>query len=137
MVNPKWVESMKRHGYKGAFELAATVDYMFGYDATAEVVEDWMYEGVTESYVLDPNTREFFQLSNPWALKSVVERLLEAIQARDVGEPPGGHAPQSPRALSSVGGPLGRPSRGGPIQKRSLRCGLDRFKQRDHGAWDI
>ena len=80
VVNPKWVDSMKRHGYKGAFELAATVDYMFGYDATAQVVEDWMYEGVTECYVLDPETREFFQQSNPWALKSMVERLLEAIQ---------------------------------------------------------
>ena len=80
VVNPKWVSSMKRHGYKGAFELAATVDYMFGYDATAQVVEDWMYEGVTESYVFDEETRQFFQESNPWALKSVVERLLEAIQ---------------------------------------------------------
>jgi len=57
VVNPKWIESMKRHGYKGAFELSATVDYMFGYDATAQVVEDWMYEDVTESYVLDPETR--------------------------------------------------------------------------------
>ena len=88
VVNPKWVDSMKRHGYKGAFELAATVDYMFGYDATAEVVEDWMYEGVTESYVLDPDTREFFQQSNPWALKSVVERLLEAIQRGMWENPP-------------------------------------------------
>ncbi len=87
VVNPKWVDSMKRHGYKGAFELAATVDYMFGYDATAQVVEDWMYAGVTESYVLDPETREFFMQSNPWALKSVVERLLEAIQ-RELWENP-------------------------------------------------
>ena len=61
---------------------------MFGYDATAEVVEDWMYEGVTESYVLDPDTREFFQQSNPWALKSVVERLLEAIQRGMWENPP-------------------------------------------------
>ena len=80
VVNPKWIESMKRHGYKGAFELAATVDYMFGYDATAQVVEDWMYEDVTESYVLDPDTQNFFRQSNPWALKGVVERLLEAIE---------------------------------------------------------
>ena len=71
---------MRRHGYKGAFELAATVDYMFGYDATAQVIEDWMYEDVTESYVFDPDTQRFFQLSNPWALKGVVERLLEAIE---------------------------------------------------------
>ena len=80
VVNPKWIDSMKRHGYKGAFELAATVDYMFGYDATAQVIEDWMYESVTESYVLDPETQEFFQRSNPWALKGVIERLLEAIE---------------------------------------------------------
>ena len=80
VVNPKWIDSMKRHGYKGAFELAATVDYMFGYDATAQVIEDWMYEDVTESYVLDPETQQFFQQSNPWALKGIVERLLEAIE---------------------------------------------------------
>ena len=80
VVNPKWIDSMKRHGYKGAFELAATVDYMFGYDATAQVIEDWMYENVTESYVLDPDTRQFFEESNPWALKGVIERLLEAIE---------------------------------------------------------
>jgi cobaltochelatase CobN len=71
---------MKRHGYKGAFELSATVDYMFGYDATAQVVEDWMYEDVTEEYVLDPDMQEFFRESNPWALRSIVERLLEAVE---------------------------------------------------------
>ncbi len=43
VVNPKWIAAMQRHGYKGAFELAATVDYLFGYDATAGVVDDWMY----------------------------------------------------------------------------------------------
>ena len=80
VVNPKWIDSMKRHGYKGAFELAATVDYMFGYDATAQVIDDWMYEDVTESYVLDPETQRFFNQSNPWALKGIVERLLEAIE---------------------------------------------------------
>ena len=88
VVNPKWIESMKRHGYKGAFELAATVDYMFGYDATAQVIEDWMYEDVTESYVFDPDTQQFFQQSNPWALKGVVERLLEAIERGLWEEPP-------------------------------------------------
>ena len=88
VVNPKWIDSMKRHGYKGAFELAATVDYMFGYDATAQVIEDWMYENVTESYVFDPDTRRFFQESNPWALKGVVERLLEAIERGMWEEPP-------------------------------------------------
>lgn len=80
VINPKWIESMQKHGYKGAFELAATVDYLFGYDATAHVVEDWMYERVTTAYVGDPSMRKFFEQSNPWALRSIAERLLEADQ---------------------------------------------------------
>lgn len=78
VVNPKWMDSMKRHGYKGAFELAATVDYIFGYDATAQVIDDWMYQEVTEKYALDPAMQEFFQQSNPWALRAIAERLMEA-----------------------------------------------------------
>ena len=78
VVNPKWIGAMTEHGYKGAFELAATVDYLFGYDATAQIVEDWMYERVTSAYVADPAVRKFFEQSNPWALRSIAERLLEA-----------------------------------------------------------
>ncbi|MEU3504822.1 cobaltochelatase subunit CobN [Streptomyces hundungensis] len=78
VVNPKWIEAMRRHGYKGAFELAATVDYLFGYDATTGVVADWMYDKLTETYVLDPANREFLQNANPWALHGIAERLLEA-----------------------------------------------------------
>jgi cobaltochelatase CobN len=78
VVNPRWIEAMKRHGYKGAFELAATVDYLFGWDATTGVVTDWMYEQLSRSYVLDPETRKFLETSNPWALRSITERLLEA-----------------------------------------------------------
>jgi cobaltochelatase CobN len=80
VINPRWIAGMQRHGYKGAFEMAATVDYLFGYDATAGVVDDWMYERVTERYVADPALRQFFQQSNPWALKAIAERLLEANQ---------------------------------------------------------
>jgi cobaltochelatase CobN len=82
VVNPKWLSAMQRHGYKGAFEMAATVDYLFGYDATAGVVEDWMYERVTEAYVADPAMRAFFERSNPWALRSIAERLLEAADRK-------------------------------------------------------
>ncbi|GAA3092159.1 cobaltochelatase subunit CobN [Streptomyces rectiviolaceus] len=78
VVNPKWIEAMRRHGYKGAFELAATVDYLFGYDATTGVVADWMYDKLTETYVLDPTNREFLKQANPWALHGIAERLLEA-----------------------------------------------------------
>jgi len=79
VVNPKWIAGIKRHGYKGAFELAATVDYLFGYDATAQVIEDWMYERVTDAYVLDPEMQRFFEEKNPWALRGIVERLVEAM----------------------------------------------------------
>ncbi len=80
VVNPKWLEGITRHGYKGGLELAATVDYLFGYDATAGVVDDWMYEQVAQSYALDPALQDFFARSNPWALQAIAERLLEAAQ---------------------------------------------------------
>jgi cobaltochelatase CobN len=80
VVNPKWLESITRHGYKGALEMAATVDYLFGYDATANVVSNFMYEQVAQQYALDDAMRQFFQQSNPWALRAISERLLEAAQ---------------------------------------------------------
>ena len=80
VVNPRWIAAMRRHGYKGAFELAATVDYLFGYDATAHVVSDWMYERLAAAYVFDPENRAFMEKSNPWALRGITERLLEAAQ---------------------------------------------------------
>ena len=79
VVNPKWIESMQRHGYKGAFEMAATVDYMYGYDATAQVIDDWMYEQLTDRYVLDSEVQQFFRDKNPWALRNIIERLMESV----------------------------------------------------------
>ncbi len=87
VVNPRWIAAMRRHGYKGAFELAATVDYLFGYDATAGVVPDWMYEQLAASYVFDEQTRAFMRRSNPWALRGITERLLEAA-SRGLWESP-------------------------------------------------
>jgi cobaltochelatase CobN len=78
VVNPRWITAMRRHGYKGAFEMAATVDYLFGYDATAGVMADWMYERLSHEYVLDEENRKFMDESNPWALHGMAERLLEA-----------------------------------------------------------
>jgi cobaltochelatase CobN len=82
VVNPRWIAAMRRHGYKGAFELAATVDYLFGYDATAGVVADWMYEQLAATYVLDPENQKFMTQSNPWALHGITERLLEAAERK-------------------------------------------------------
>jgi cobaltochelatase CobN len=87
VVNPRWLAAMRRHGYKGAFEMAATVDYLFGYDATAGVVDDWMYARLAESYVLDEQSAEFLRRSNPWALRGIAERLLEAAQRGLWAEP--------------------------------------------------
>jgi cobaltochelatase CobN len=87
VVNPRWMAAMQRHGYKGAFEMAATVDYLFGYDATAGVVDDWMYETLTTEYVANEEIAEFFRRSNPWARHGIAERLLEAAQRGLWAEP--------------------------------------------------
>lgn len=87
VVNPKWIAGMQRHGYKGGLELAATVDYIFGFDATAQIVPDFVYEGLAEHYALNPEMRSFLQHSNPWALNAIAERLLEAAQ-RELWEQP-------------------------------------------------
>ena len=89
VVNPRWMTAMRRHGYKGAFEMAATVDYLFGYDATAGVMADWMYERLTEEYVLDDENRKFMAESNPWALHGMAERLLEAADRGMWAQPEG------------------------------------------------
>jgi cobaltochelatase CobN len=79
VINPRWIAAMQRHGYKGAFELAATVDYLFGFDATAGVVTDWMYQQLAENYVLDKDNQDFMKHANPWALRGIVEKLSEAV----------------------------------------------------------
>jgi cobaltochelatase CobN len=80
VINPKWIKGVMRHGYKGAFEMAATVDYLFAYDATANCVADYMYEGVAKAYIFDQQVQQFIQDKNPWALRDMAERLLEAHQ---------------------------------------------------------
>ncbi len=79
VVNPKWLEAMRRHGYRGGLEMAATVDAMFGFAATAGVVTDWMFEGIAANFADGPS-RAFLEKTNPWALNAIVERLVEAQQ---------------------------------------------------------
>jgi cobaltochelatase CobN len=80
VINPKWIAGVMRHGYKGAFEMSATVDFLFAYDATAKCVEDYIYEGVANAYLFNPEVSEFIQQNNPWALRDIAERLIEAYQ---------------------------------------------------------
>ena len=79
VVNPKWLKAIQRHGYRGGLEMAATVDAMFGFSATAGIVTDWMFEGIAESFA-EGDAQRFLQRDNPWALNAIVERLLEAEQ---------------------------------------------------------
>lgn len=98
VINPKWIESIKRHGYKGGLELAATVDYIFGFDATAQIAPDFIYEGLAEHYALSQEMRDFLGTSNPWALQAIAERLLEAAK-RELWEKP---SPGTLEALRDV-----------------------------------
>jgi cobaltochelatase CobN len=86
-LNPRWIRAMMEHGYKGGFELAATTDYLFGYDATADCAEDWMYAGLAGAYALDGEVQAWLREKNPWALLGIVDRLLEAA-ARGLWERP-------------------------------------------------
>lgn len=87
-LNPKWIDGVKRHGYKGAFEMAATVDNLFAFDATTHLIDDHHYQSLADAYVLDPATREFMREHNPQALRDLTERLIEA-QQRGLWQSPG------------------------------------------------
>src|SRR4051794_8123682 len=79
VVNPKWISGVMRHGYKGAFELAATVDYMFAFAATARCVRDHHFDAVFDAYVADDDVRNFMEGVNPAALREMAEKLAEAL----------------------------------------------------------
>ena len=82
VVNPKWIEGVMRHGYKGAFEIAATVDYMFAFSATTGAVRDHHFEAVYQAFVLDDRVRDFMADKNPAALREMCARLEEAIERK-------------------------------------------------------
>ena len=76
--NPKWIEGLKEHGFRGATEFAAMVDIVFGWDATSNVVDDWMYESIAQTYLLDQELQDWIRENNPFALHAMSARLLEA-----------------------------------------------------------
>jgi cobaltochelatase CobN len=106
VVNPRWISAMRRHGYKGAFELAATVDYLFGYDATAGVVTDWMYDTLARTYALDQENQAFLKHANPWALRGIIERLTEAADRGLWAEPDEGLMAELAQVYLDVEGDL-------------------------------
>ena len=86
VVNPKWIAGAMRHGYKGAFEMAATVDYLFAFAATARAVADHHFDLVFEAYLEDDAVREFLLDANPAAARDIAARLIEA-QERGLWRP--------------------------------------------------
>jgi len=78
-ANPRWIAGVMRHGYKGAAEIAATVDYLFAFAATARAVDDTHFEALYDAYVADERVRQFMAEHNPGALADVNRRFLEAI----------------------------------------------------------
>lgn len=80
LLNPKWLEGLKRHGYKGAGDISKVMDIILGWDATAEVMEDWMYERIAGKYALDPEMQAWLKEVNPYALQNILDKLLETIQ---------------------------------------------------------
>jgi len=82
VVNPKWIAGVMRHGYKGAAEIAATVDYLFAFAATTGAVRDHHFEAVYQAFVADHAVRDFMAGKNPAALEEMKARLMEAIDRR-------------------------------------------------------
>ena len=80
VVNPKWIDGVKRHGYKGAFEIAATVDYMFAFAATTGAVRPHHFDLAYDAFLADDATRHFIRDNNPAALREIAERFREAAQ---------------------------------------------------------
>ncbi len=79
VTNPKWINGVRRHGYKGAFEIAATVDYMFAFAATTGAVKSHHFELAYDAFINDADVRQFIKDNNPHALKEIAERFNEAL----------------------------------------------------------
>jgi len=86
VVNPKWIDGVKRHGYKGAFEIAATVDYLFAFAATTGAVRNHHFDLVEQAFLQDDDTRNFIADANAPALREIAARLQEAID-RNLWQP--------------------------------------------------
>lgn len=101
VVNPKWINGVMRHGYKGAFEISATVDYLFAFAATTHAVADHHFDAVYDAFVADPTVRDFIQDANPAAARELATRLLEALE-RGLWKPQSNQAPFALQDLAAL-----------------------------------
>jgi cobaltochelatase CobN len=79
-LNPKYIEGLMQHGYKGAMDMANRLNISFQWDATSSVMDDWMYDDYAQKYAFDPKVQQWMKKVNPWALQNIAETLLEAEQ---------------------------------------------------------
>ena len=79
-LNPKYIEGLKQHGFRGVSEVTNLTEFTFGWDATSDVADDWMYEGLAEKYLFDPDTRQWMEDNNPHAMMEMINRLMEAYE---------------------------------------------------------
>ncbi|MEW6171521.1 MAG: cobaltochelatase subunit CobN [Bacillota bacterium] len=80
LLNPKWIEGQKRHGYKGAGDISKRIGRVYGWEAATQEVDDWIFDDITRTFVLNEENRKFFEEHNPWALEEIARRLLEAAE---------------------------------------------------------
>ena len=113
VVNPKWIAAMQRHGYKGGFEMAATLDYLFAFAATTGMVENHHFDAVYAAFMEDESVRGFLARKNPDALREMADRFLEAVE-RGLWKPRSNSAPGTLRAVAD--GPAPSPAHTGAPQ---------------------
>ena len=82
LLNPKWIEGQKRHGYTGAMNISKRIGRVYGWDATTNEVDDWIFDDITKTFISDEENRKFFMENNPWALEEISRRLIEAYERR-------------------------------------------------------
>jgi cobaltochelatase CobN len=78
LLNPAWIEGMKEHGYKGASDIMKRVTRVYGWEASTQEVDDWIFDDIAKTFVTDPEMRDFFKKNNPYAIEEISRRLLEA-----------------------------------------------------------
>ncbi len=97
LLNPKWIEGMKRHGYKGAGDISKRIGRVYGWEATTKEVDDWIFDDIARTFMINEENRKFFEENNPWALEEIARRLIEAVE-RNLWDP----APDVKEALKEI-----------------------------------
>jgi cobaltochelatase CobN len=82
LLNPKWIEGQKEHGYSGAMNISKRVGRVYGWEATTEEVDDWVFDDIVKTFVSNEENRQFFMENNPWAMEEMTRRLMEAAERK-------------------------------------------------------